>query len=221
VRAGVRAAPVARSGRARRMRATALAAAAAAGITLSAGGAALAAVSAYVRIDQSPILRVLRSSDVPKYKNEELPSGALSLSQFVADVEPTTAAAAAEARILSRAGFISSAISEFYGPGRLFLKSTVAELGSPALASGALAADAANAARAQAPPHDRVARAGDHAFGHAILLTFTPPVAGWAGGVEVLAVAGNYLYTLKGISKPDAVSRESIDRLLAKVMSHS
>ncbi len=189
-------------------------------MTLSTGGVALGAFASYVRIDQSPILRVLRSSDVPEYKNEELPSGALSLSQFAADVEPTPAAAATEGKILGHASFISSAISEFYMPGRLFLKSTVAELGSPALASGALAADAANAARAQAPPHDRAARAVDHAFTHAIAVTFTPPIMGWAGGVEVLATAGSYLYTLKATSKPDTVSRESIDKLLAKVMAH-
>jgi hypothetical protein len=42
----------------------------------------------------------------------------------------------------------------------------------------------------------------------------------WAGGVEVIACAGDYVYTLRDIGKPAAiVSQQAVDVLLQKVIA--
>jgi hypothetical protein len=181
------------------------------------GGLAVAADS----IDQTPVLRVLRLSDVPGAKNEELPSGALTASQFALSNDSTVAARHAEERILMHAGFRSAAIILFYERSATFLKSTAIELGSSTLAARALDAEARLAAHTQAPPHDTALVRTDSNFTRAMIVTFTPPTGGGAGGVEVLASAGNYIYTLQALQKPDSVSTGRIEGLLRIVMGRS
>lgn len=175
--------------------------------------------SAMDGIDQGPILRVLRVTDVSGANNVGLPSGALTVSQFVSSNDSTPAAASAEKRILVRAGFRSSAISAFGGPGQLLQKSTAVELGSPRLAARALIGEAKLSARSQAPANTTVTSAADQDIQHATLVTFRPAHYGEIGGLEVLACAGNYLYTLQGIDEPDAVSLQATEQLLTTVMS--
>ena len=90
-----------------------------------------------VAIDQTPILRVLRASDVPAAENLELPSGALRLGQLVAVDAETSSARSAEAGAL-RSGFRSAAISEFGGPGSRLLRSVAVEFETGAQAARAL-----------------------------------------------------------------------------------
>jgi len=177
--------------------------------------------SAMDRIDQGPILRVLRVTDVPGANNVGLPSGALTVSQFVLSNDLTSAAAHAEKRILLRAGFRSSAISAFGGPGDLQLKSTAVELGSPRLAARALTGETKLSALSQAPANTTVRSAPDQDIHPATLVTFRPAHYGEVGGLEVLACAGSYLYTLRGIDQPDSVSLQTIEKLLTTVMSRS
>ena len=162
------------------------------------GATALAADT----IDQTPILRVLRMSDVPAAKNEELPSGALTATQFAFSNDSTTRARDAEEQVLARAGFRSSAIILLYEPSRTFLKSTAVELGSSELAARALGEEARLATHTQVPPHDTATVRADHDFAHAAIVTFTPPPGGGSGGVEILASSENYIYTLQALQKP-------------------
>jgi len=182
--------------------------------------ASTATASALVTIDQTPIYRVVRTADIPGAKNEELPSGALTAAQFAQSNDASGSAARAEVRILSRAGFRSAAISEFYGPGRVFWRSTAVELASPSLACGTLRPEAQLHARADDPPGDATTIGLDHAFARALVVTFTQPKPEWAGGVEVLACSGDYLFTLQEIGKPGiSIRQQPVDRLLVKVVS--
>lgn len=195
----------------------ALAALACSCVAASRAVAALANVS----IDQTPILRVLRATDVPDARNQELPSGALTAAQFAFNDNAMPAARREEQRLLEHDGFRSSAISEFYGPGRLQLKSAAIELRSPELALRALGDEAKLAARTQAPLRDDAGLSAERAFAHARLVTFTPPVHGWAGGIEILVAEADYLYVLQAVDKPDDVSRQSTEALLRTVIAGS
>ena len=177
--------------------------------------------AALVSIDQGPIVRVLRLSDIPQAKEGGLASGALNASQLALNNDPTTATRRAEVHILASAGFRSSAISRVYGRGLLQYKSTAIELTTSAGAATALSAEAALCARSQAPAGTTVSSAPDRALPGAILVTFRPTVRGQRGGLELLARVGNYLYTLQATDKPDAVSHLTLERLLKTIIARS
>jgi len=177
----------------------------------------LPAIPQVVALDQAPVARVLRSSDVPGV-NQELPSGALTVTQFAGLDNKTRAAAAAERRLLLRCGFRSAAISGFAAPGQPTLRSAAVELSSPRRALAALTAESALAAGTQAPARTTVLSGSDAGFAHGSIITFTP-ISGGLGGLELLASAGNYLYTLTALEKPDTVSREAEEKILGELIA--
>jgi hypothetical protein len=168
-------------------------------------------------IDQAPVARVLRSSDVPA-RNQEVPSGALTGLQFATLNNSSRSAARAEARLLARNGFRSAAISQFAASRLPSFKSTSVKLGSSRKALSALQGEVALVPRAQAPAGATVTVDPDINFAHAFIVTFTP-TAGGAGGIELLACAGNYLYTLRVVAKPDTVSRPSEEQLVRVLLA--
>jgi hypothetical protein len=184
---------------------------------LATGAGAVAANS----ISQAPILRVLRPNDVPEAKNEELPSGALTATQFAFSNDSTSAARHAESRTLEQAGFRSSAIALFYASGRTFLKSTAVEFAAPSLAARALHAEAQLATHSQAPAHDKVTLKTDRNIKGASIETFAPAAPGQAGGVEILAVSGSYILTLQAIATPDTVNAAKVEQLLKVVIARN
>jgi hypothetical protein len=177
--------------------------------------------TALVSIDQGPIVRVLRLSDVPQSREGDLPSGALTATQFAFSNDSTGTARREEVHILLGDGFKSSAISEIGNSGRLLLKSGAIELGSPALAAKALTAETALCAHTQAPAHTVVTTAPDRNFPTAFIVTFSPTVKGGMGGLEILVRSGSYLYTLQGTDEPDDITRGNIEHLLKVVMARS
>jgi hypothetical protein len=177
----------------------------------------LPAVPKVVALDQAPVARVLRSSDVAAV-NQEVPSGALTASQFATLDNSTRSAASAEKKLLQTNGFRSAAISQFAAPGLPSLKSTAAKLSSPQQARAALQGVVTLAAGTQAPAGTTVATGPDTNLPQGYIITFTP-TAGGVGGLELLASAGNYLYTLRAVAKPDMVSRPAEELLLGAVLA--
>ena len=184
-------------------------------LTATANGPAssrLPAVPKLLAIDQTPVARVLRGSDVPAV-NQEVPSGALTASQFATRDTSGRPAAITETRLLRSAGFRSAAISQFAAPGLPSFKSTAVKLRSPRKVLAALRKEVSLAPRAQAPAGATVAVGPDTSFAHGYIVTFTPTAAG-VGGLELLAGAGDYLYTLRVVATPDTVSRPAEEQLL-------
>jgi hypothetical protein len=169
-------------------------------------------------LDQGPITRVLRGSDVPKAVNLELPSGALTASQYLA-ASGLRGAAVHEAQLTFKsAGFVSAAVSEFATPA-MTVTSTAIKLHSPAQAEAALTAWARIVSHAQAPPGTSGTVATDGTFRRGLVVTFTPTVAGALAGVEVLAAEGEYLYVLRSVEAPSLVSQAATDQLLHAVIA--
>ncbi len=181
----------------------------------------LPAVPNVLALDQTPVARVLRSSDVPAV-NQEVPSGALTVSQFATLDNSTRSAAGAEKRLLQTDGFRSAAISQFAAPGLPSLKSTAEELSSPQQALAALQGEVALAPRTQAPGGTTVTAGPDTNLAQCYIVTFTP-TAGGVGGLELLASSGDYLYTLRAVvravAKPDTVSRPVEEQLLGVLLA--
>ena len=161
--------------------------------------------------------RVLRSSDVPSV-NQEVPSGALSAAQFATLDNSGRSAAITETRLLRSAGFRSAAISQFAASGLPSFKSTAVKLSSTQNALAALQGEVALAPRAQAPAGATVAVGPDANFAHGYIVTFTP-TAGGVGGLELLAAAGDYLYTLRVVAQPDTVSPPAEEQLLRALLA--
>ena len=176
----------------------------------------LPAVPKLLAIDQTPVARVLRSSDVPAV-NQEVPSGALTASQFATLDNSVRSAAITETRLLRDAGFRSAAISQFAASGLPSFKSTAVKLSSAQKALAALQEEVALAPRAQAPAGTTVAVGPDANFAHGYIVTFTP-AGGGVGGLELLAGAGDYLYTLRVVATPDTVSRPAEELLLRTLL---
>jgi hypothetical protein len=171
-----------------------------------------------ITLDQGPVTRVLRGTDVPGARNLELPSGALTGAQFLA-ADGLTGAAAREAQlVLGSDGFVSGAVSSFadFGP---TLTSAALKLSSPQKAEAALAAWVNIAAHAQALHHTSATVAPDAIFRQGLAVTYTPSVAASLNGVEVLAAEGDYLYTLRSVQQPNAVSQAATDKLLHTVLA--
>ena len=189
-------------------------------LTATANGPApprLPAVPKLLAIDQTPVARVLRSSDVPAV-NQEIPSGALRASQFATLDNSGRSAAITETRLLRSAGFRSAAISQFAAPGLPSFTSTAVKLSSPQQALAALQGEAGLAARTQAPAGAAVVAGPDANVAQSEILTFTP-TAGGTGGLELLASTGDYLYTLRVVAKPDTVSRLADEQLLRMLLA--
>jgi hypothetical protein len=189
---------------------------------LTAAAACGGEASAAVTIDQAPILHVVRTSDLLTSKNVELPSGALTASQLAQNFQRSGSAARAQVRLLLAGGFRSSAISAFEGPGRMTWTSSAAELGSPAQACKAVAPQARLDARSLSPPGDHTAISPDTNVPHSRIVTYTPPHASWAGGVEIVTCAGDYVYILRDIGKPAAiVTQQRVEALLTTVIART
>jgi hypothetical protein len=189
-------------------------------LTATANGPApsrLPAVPKLLAIDQTPVARVLRSSDVPAV-NQEVPSGALTASQFAALDNSGRLAAITETRLLRSDGFRSAAISQFAASGLPSFRSTAVKLSSTQKALAALQEEVALSPRAQAPAGATVAVGPDANFVHGYIVTFTP-TAGDVGGLELLASAGDYLYTLRVVARPDTVSRPAEEQLLRVLLA--
>jgi hypothetical protein len=184
--------------------------------TLAAASLGAAAVSAQA-LDQEPILRVLRASDVPQAKSEYLPSGALTLLQFASNDNRTSSGAHAEQRVL--AGFRSSAISGFVEPNEVILTSTAVEFVSASAARRALAREVALSARTKAPTGTVPSITPDATVAHGVVVMFRPSGSGGEEAVEVIASAGGYLYALNGVGKRGDISRGMIEHLLRSVIA--
>jgi hypothetical protein len=192
------------------------------GLLAAAALVCAAAAAASVTLDQEPILRVVRASDLPESTNQYLPTGALTAQQLSEAAEPSPAAVRSLRSILARHGYGAGAISAFSGPGRVQWRSRAAEFSSPGSACAAVAPAAALDARSQAPPHDRAVIGRDAGVPRSRQITFTPPVAAWAGGVEIIACAGDYVYTLQYTGKPStSISATAATALLTKVIART
>jgi hypothetical protein len=179
----------------------------------------LPAVPNVLALDQTPVARVLRSSDVAAV-NQEVPSGALTASRFATLDNSTRSAARAETKLLRADGFRSAAISQFAAPGLPKLKSTAVKLSSPQQARAALKAEVALASRAQQPAGTTVAALLDTNLPPGSIVTFTP-TAGGAGGLELLDTAGDYVYTLRAVAKPDTILPSVEEQLLGVLLARS
>jgi hypothetical protein len=177
----------------------------------------LPAVPKNVALDQAPVARVLRSSDVSAV-NQEVPSGALMASQFATLDNSSRSAARAENSLLQTNGFRAAAISQFASAGLPSLKSTAVKLSSPQRALVALQQEVALAARTQAPAGATVSTGRDTHLPQGYILTFTAS-AGGVGGLELLASAGKYLYTLRAVANPGSVSQPAEEQLLRAVLA--
>jgi hypothetical protein len=176
-------------------------------------------VTSTVTIEQEPLTRVLRVSDVPGALNLEPPAGALTASQLASADTAGATIAREEAGLLQKDGYRSGAITEFGGVGRALLRSTAIKLGSPVQAEGALAGIVALAARAQAPAGAHSSTAANGSFAHAQLITYTPTAAGGEGGVQLIVAEGDYVYGLLALQTPDSVSQASVEQLVHTVIA--
>jgi hypothetical protein len=164
-------------------------------------------------LDQGPVTRVLRITDVPGAKDLELPSGALTASEFLAVSGLKKAAKHVAQLTLEADGFVSAAVSGFTtSGGGPALTSTAFELSSPQQAEAALTAWVNIAAHDQAPGGTTAAVTTDATFRRGFAVTFTPSVSTDPNGVEVLAAEGSYL--LRSVQQPNAVSQAATDKLL-------
>jgi hypothetical protein len=170
-------------------------------------------------LDQGPVTRVLRITDVPGSKDLELPSGALTASEFLTVSGLKKAAKRVAQLTLGADGFVSAALSGFTTSGGPALTSTAFELGSPQQAEAALTAWVNIAAHNQAPKGTTAAVAADTSFRRGFVVTFTPNVSSDFNGVEVLAAEGSYLYMLRSVQEPNTVSQAATDKLLHTVVA--
>jgi hypothetical protein len=170
-------------------------------------------------INQEPISRVLRDSDVPAAVNLELPSGALDAAQFAALETPRAGAARSATRSLSVHGLTSAAVSGFRGAGLLTLSSTAALFRSPAGARAGLQTEV-TLARRQGPKGARISLAAIRRPAAGEALTFTPRARRGSGGVELVIRVGRYVETLREVKSPSRVSRVAVTALMQKVLRH-
>ncbi len=170
-------------------------------------------------INQTPISRVLRDSDVPAATNQELPSGALGAAQFAALETSGAGAARSATRSLSLDGLTSAAASGYSGRGLPNLSSTAALYGSLAGARAGLRTEVM-LARRQGPKGARVSLGAIRRPADGEVLTFTPRARAGSGGVELVVRAGRFVETLRAIKGPPRVPRASVITLLQKVLRH-
>ncbi len=172
-------------------------------------------------IDQAPILHVLRLIDVPGSSDQDLPSGALTAKQLAFNTSRDASSRRREVSLLDAHGFVSSAIAGYEGPGRLIFKSVAVELASSSDAHLVLASEAKLCRETQAPAGTAVTATRDTHLEHAILIRFTPSTRGREGGLQLLAQAGSYFYSLRIVAHPDDVSSTTLERLVNLIISRS
>jgi hypothetical protein len=176
----------------------------------------LPSVPRKITLNQSPVSRVLLSSDLPTGINGQAPSGALTAVQFAAIDNTTASATTAEHSLLTKAGFVSGAISEFTGPGLPAYKSTAARFASAAQAQQALTGELALAPGTQAPAGTTGEPAvADTAVPGAYIITYTP------GSLELLATKGDYVLTLVAVANPQPVTQATAEQLLATLLART
>ena len=176
----------------------------------------LPTVSRQIALDQSPVTRVLLSSDLPTAINGETPSGALTAQQFAAIDNTTTAATTAERSLLDQADFVSAAISRFSGAGLPAYKSTAVRFRSAVQAQEALTAELALAPSSHTPAGTTALPAvADASLPGADIITYAP------GSLELLAAKGDYVLTLVAVANPQPVVQASAERLFATLLARS
>jgi hypothetical protein len=178
-----------------------------------------ASAGALLPINQAPISRVLRDSDVPAATNLELPSGALDAAQFAALQTSGAKAARSATRSLSAHGLTSAAVSGYRGGGRLTLSSTAALYRSPAGARAGLRTEL-TLARGQGPKRAQISIAPIRRPAAGEALTFTPRARRGPSGVELVVRVGRYVETLREINSPSRVSRVAVTALMDQVLRH-
>jgi hypothetical protein len=139
-------------------------------------------------------------------------------AQFTTLDNSSRSAARAEQTLLQTNGFRAAAISQFASAGLPSLKSTAVKLSSAQRARVALQQEVTLAARTQAPAGATVSTGRDTNLPQSYILTFTA-TAGGAGGLELLASAGRYLYTLRAVANSGSVSRPAEEQLLRAVLA--
>lgn len=184
-----------------------------------AGPAPVAATLKPLAVNQSPVLGVLRNSDVPTSPNQELPAGALTAQPFAALVAGTSTVRSTTDTLLAD-GFVSAAVSEHLGPDLPDLTSTAVLYRNAVAAQSGLAFELALAG-AHAPPDSTVAAAPAGAPGAVQSVTFTPTTAGGPGGDELLVQVGAFVYDLRAIETPDLVTPTQIQALLNTVVQRA
>ena len=179
----------------------------------------LPAVPKVVALDQAPVAKVLRSSDVSAV-NQEAPSGALTASQFATLDNSSRSAARTEKRLLRvrrvpRGGDQSVR--------RVGIAEPQVHRGEAELPP---AGTSCSPARSHTGcPHPGAGRRdGQHGPRHPLpqgyILTFAA-TAGGVGGLELLASAGKYLYTLRAVANSGSVSRPAEEPLLGELLAGS
>jgi hypothetical protein len=166
-------------------------------------------------IDQTPIVRVLRTSDVPGSGNAELPSGALELEQLIAADAKVGPGRAAEKAAL-RAGFKSAAISQFGGPDSRALTSFAVEYGSAGEAKEALGREAGALVGAAS---GLVGRQAVKSLPGGLAITYRGSAKEPANEVVVLAREGSWLFSLRGSGDHGGSSRSFVAKLLGVVVA--
>ena len=180
----------------------------------SPGPPRLPAVPKVVALDQAPLAKVLRSSDVSAV-NQEAPSGALTASQFATLDNGSRSAARAEKRLLESNGFSRGGDQSVRQRGIAEPQVHSGEAGSPQRALVALQQEVALAARTQAPAGATVSTGRDTHLPQGYVLTFAA-TAGGVGGLELLASAGKYLYTLRAVANSGSVALLAEEQLLRR-----
>ncbi len=182
---------------------------------LALAGFGVSAGQATAAIPNGPILRVLRQSDVPRAKNQYLPSGALPVRSFVRLSLSEPSAQSTLGAVLRRHQFRSGAISLFTGPGSLRWQSTAALFASSGAARDALNG-VTSATRAD------VGRTGairvlsvDGLRGRLLAVT---SASGASEGYVAIVVSGAYICELEGVDTAHRVPAAVVERLLGKVV---
>ncbi len=163
-------------------------------------------------LDQAAVGQVLRDDDLPTEPNLQVPSGALTASQFAGLTATGAAASRREAASLTSDGFVSGAVSEFAGPGMPTITSTAVDLRTAAGAR-AVAAVERRLAIGQAPAGATATSGPDAAVPGAQIVTFTPQGTA-RGGVELVVASGRRVATLRAVQTPDAVTASTYEALL-------
>ncbi len=181
-----------------------------------AGG--VAAGSASADLDQTPILRVLRSNDVRGSENLLLPSGALTLKQLVGADTKAGAGRTAEKAALS-GGFTAAAISAFGGPGSRQLRSFAVEFGTSSQAAQALTQEAKVLTGAAASNGAVATRGSVSSLPDGIAISYGGSANGPSSEIVLLAQQGNWLFSLRGSGDHGGASRSFLAGLLGQVIS--
>lgn len=168
---------------------------------------------------QSPIVHVVRDTDVPTSVNSEVPAGALGAATF-ADYAVGARGAAKWSKTLTGAGFRSAAISEFTTAGGPAIASTAILLRSAADATRVAADEVSLATGPQKPAGDSATTSADSGGPSGTLITFRPAASAGNGGYEIVAASGSTVITLRELETPStAVSLAQMQALAGTLVT--